>query len=430
MSNPPETIASLRDEITQLRQRVVELEAQASEGQRNRALLQAFLDHSALVIFVKDRQRRMLMVNQAFAAFLGLTVEDMLGKTDHDLFPKAAADEFFANEERVFATGQPIEFEDVAEKDGKVHTFLTVKFPIFNEQGDIIALGGVSTDITDRKQAEEHARRLNVELEQRVAERTAELYASEAKNRALLDAIPDMMFIQQRDSTFIDYRAPRDATYAPPEAFLGKKINEIFPLHLVEPFRVGIEQAFLVGPQMMEYTLPDGRGPGGTFEARIIAVDTETVLTLVRNITERKRAEEERATMQQQIIDAQRMALRELSTPLIPISDDVVIMPLIGTIDTRRAQQVMEVLLEGVANYQADTVILDITGVKVVDTQVANAFLRVARAVQLLGARVIITGIQPEIAQAIVHLEAELTGIATYASLQAAIAVVLGRVRR
>ncbi|MFP4440302.1 MAG: STAS domain-containing protein [Chloroflexaceae bacterium] len=100
-------------------------------------------------------------------------------------------------------------------------------------------------------------------------------------------------------------------------------------------------------------------------------------------------------------------------------------MPLIGTIDSQRAQQVMEALLEGVAQHQADLVILDITGVSVVDTQVAQAFIQAAQAVRLLGAQVMLTGIQSQIAQTLVHLGVDLSGIQTQGSLQAGIAAAL-----
>jgi anti-anti-sigma factor len=148
-------------------------------------------------------------------------------------------------------------------------------------------------------------------------------------------------------------------------------------------------------------------------------------LQQLQAIEQSKKAEAEREALQEQIIDAQRAALRELSTPLIPVSDKVVIMPLIGTIDTGRAQQVMETLLEGVAHYQATLAILDITGVSVVDTQVAQALIGAAQAVKLLGAQVMLTGIQPQIAQTLVHLGVDLSGIETRGSLQSGIAQAL-----
>ncbi|NNJ12368.1 PAS domain S-box protein [Chloroflexales bacterium ZM16-3] len=145
-----------------------------------------------------------------------------------------------------------------------------------------------------------------------------------------------------------------------------------------------------------------------------------------RDISERRREEEDRLNLQEQVIAAQQAALRELSTPLIPIAEGVVAMPLIGSIDSGRAQMVIETLLTGVASLRAETTILDITGVPVVDTQVANALLRAAQAVKLLGARVILTGIRPEVAQTLVGLGVDLSGIITRGTLQDGIAEALG----
>ncbi len=148
---------------------------------------------------------------------------------------------------------------------------------------------------------------------------------------------------------------------------------------------------------------------------------------IFRDITERKQAEQSaRAVLeQQQIIAAQQAAIRELSTPLIPLSPTVVLMPLVGSIDSNRAQMVLETLLEGIAAHQAETAILDITGVQVVDTQVANALIQAAQAVRLLGAQVVLTGIGPAMAQTLVHLGADLSSIITRGSLQSAVAEAL-----
>lgn len=133
-------------------------------------------------------------------------------------------------------------------------------------------------------------------------------------------------------------------------------------------------------------------------------------------------AEEERLALQEQVIQAQQSAIRELSTPLIPLTKHVVLMPLIGSVDSSRAQLVMETLLEGIASHQADIAILDITGVSVVDTQVANALVQTAQAVKLLGAQVILTGIGSTMAQTLIHLGADLSSIQTRGSLQSGIA--------
>lgn len=141
-------------------------------------------------------------------------------------------------------------------------------------------------------------------------------------------------------------------------------------------------------------------------------------------ITERNEALHH-TLLQEAVIRAQEAALAELSTPLLVISDRVLVMPLVGMIDTRRAEQVIETLLAGVAQRRASAVILDITGVSVVDTQVANALMRAAQAVRLLGARVVITGIRPEVAQTLVGLGVDLRSITTRSSLQSGIAETL-----
>jgi rsbT co-antagonist protein RsbR len=153
------------------------------------------------------------------------------------------------------------------------------------------------------------------------------------------------------------------------------------------------------------------------------------VMSIFHDISQQQQAEAERAALQQQVIDAQRDALRELSTPLIPIAEHVVIMPLIGTIDSRRAQMVMETLLEGVARHEAELVILDITGVMLVDTQVAQALVRTAQAVKLLGAQVLLTGIQPQIAQTLVELGGAVPGMETYGTLQSGMLAALQRIQ-
>jgi rsbT co-antagonist protein RsbR len=108
----------------------------------------------------------------------------------------------------------------------------------------------------------------------------------------------------------------------------------------------------------------------------------------------------------------------------------VIAMPLIGSIDSHRAQQVIETLLEGVNTTGAQIVILDVTGVPVVDTQVANTLLRSAQAVRLLGAEVLLTGIRPEVAQTIVGLGLDLSHIRTLATLQDGVMYALGRQSR
>lgn len=118
------------------------------------------------------------------------------------------------------------------------------------------------------------------------------------------------------------------------------------------------------------------------------------------------------------IVSLQRVALQELSAPLIPVMENITIMPLIGTIDTERAKLIMENLLDGVIKHNAEVVLIDITGVPVVDTMVAHHIIQAAEAVRLVGSRCILVGIRPEIAQTIVNLGIDLGKFPTKSSLR------------
>jgi rsbT co-antagonist protein RsbR len=142
------------------------------------------------------------------------------------------------------------------------------------------------------------------------------------------------------------------------------------------------------------------------------------------DITVRRRADDvlRESLIQKELIRAQEAALAELSTPLIPISEDIVAMPLIGAVDDRRASRVLETLLNGIITTNARVTILDVTGVPTIDTQVANALIRTARAVKLIGAQMVLSGIRPDVAQTLVQLGVDLGGIVTFGTLQTAIA--------
>jgi DNA-binding LacI/PurR family transcriptional regulator/anti-anti-sigma regulatory factor len=113
--------------------------------------------------------------------------------------------------------------------------------------------------------------------------------------------------------------------------------------------------------------------------------------------------------------------IREIGTPIIPLLPQVLLIPLIGTIDTARVQQLIETALRGIGTYQATDVLLDLTGVPLVDTQVAGVLIQVTRASMLLGARVTLVGVRPEIAQSLVSLGVDLSFIGTESTLSAAV---------
>ncbi|HEY0133218.1 MAG TPA: PAS domain S-box protein [Nannocystis sp.] len=128
-----------------------------------------------------------------------------------------------------------------------------------------------------------------------------------------------------------------------------------------------------------------------------------------------------------QIEQRLRAAVQDLATPLIPISDRVLVMPLIGQIDVERASQVTRAALDGVHGRGVEVVLIDVTGLQQIDAEVAKLLLATTRALALLGVRTVLTGIQPTVARTWIDLGLDLSGIETASTLQSAIAGALAR---
>lgn len=158
--------------------------------------------------------------------------------------------------------------------------------------------------------------------------------------------------------------------------------------------------------------------------------DTGRVVKIVgtnQDIDAQKRAELERERLQQEVINAQKEALRELSTPVIPIMRGILVMPLIGAIDSTRASDITRSLLEGIATHKAQVVILDITGVQVIDTSVANHLNKAIIAARLKGTHTIVTGMSDAVAETVVDLGIDWRDIETLRNLQSGLSTAIRR---
>jgi DNA-binding LacI/PurR family transcriptional regulator/anti-anti-sigma regulatory factor/putative methionine-R-sulfoxide reductase with GAF domain len=155
----------------------------------------------------------------------------------------------------------------------------------------------------------------------------------------------------------------------------------------------------------------------------------ERTAQLQREMEERERAQEENLRLQQEVIEAQQRSIQELSTPIIPVFEGIIVMPLIGSIDTMRARDVTRSLLAGIRENQAEVVILDITGVPVVDSGVAAYLNRTVQAARLKGARAIVTGVSEAVAETIVDLGIDWSGIETLRDLQTGLRAALYETR-
>jgi rsbT co-antagonist protein RsbR len=123
----------------------------------------------------------------------------------------------------------------------------------------------------------------------------------------------------------------------------------------------------------------------------------------------------------EKVVRLQQEAIRELSTPVLQLREGLLILPIIGMIDTQRARQLTEALLRAIRANRARVVVMDITGVPAVDSKVANHLLQTVQAARLMGAAVIVTGLSAEVAQTLVAIGVDLSKLNTLSDLQSGI---------
>lgn len=415
------------DELERLRRRVAELEDMLARRQQDDALmerLRTIIENTPDAIATADASGRVVYMNQAMRRLLGVPADTPLDAAYILQFHPAWATDLVLNEALPHAAHEGYWSGETAVLDGQGNEIPIAQVIIVhkNAAGEVTHFSTIMHDISASKQVE------------------ATLRESEQRLLRFLDALPVGVFVVEPDGH--PFYANRSAT-----DLLGKGIVS-FPAdeNLAEIYRafvVGTDQIYptartplsralkgeVSSVSDLEIERPDGRILLEVHGAPIYDAEGRLVYAIASfiDITLRRRAEEalREHELQQQVIEAQQATLRELSTPLMPIAEGVVVMPIVGAIDTRRAQQIMETLLEGIATYSADIAILDITGVRVVDTQVAGALIRAAQAARMLGARVVLSGISAEIAQTLVHIGAEMREMVALRSLQQAVAYAL-----
>ena len=171
------------------------------EIRNHHTLLQAVMDNSTRIIYVKDPLGRYITVNREFENRHDITREKIRGKTDHDLFPKETADALRANDLKVLSSAGPMEFEEEIDYGDGHHSFISNKFPILDSSGSVNAVCSISTDITEHKQQQAALRTARDALSEEVKNRTADLVAA---NQALLLANT------QKDQALRELKEERD----------------------------------------------------------------------------------------------------------------------------------------------------------------------------------------------------------------------------
>lgn len=272
-----------------------------------------------------------------------------------------------------------------------------------------------------------------VDLAQRVRELEAEVARLRDRDQrftSILDSLPLSIYLKDREGACTYANAKLLASFGRPlEQVLGTTVYDYYPRALAEKYDADERRVVESGEtfeEIEEHLVP---ATGEKLYVRVIKsavrdasgaiIGTQGVFWDVTSTFTAERLARE--------VEQQSAALRKLGTPLLPIAAGVVVMPLIGDIDRDRAERVLDTLLRGVSDLGASFAILDVTGVTNLDEDVANVLLQAARAVGLLGAEVVLTGMKPHMAHAIVTMGVELTGIATLSTLQAGVTHALRR---
>jgi PAS domain S-box-containing protein len=287
--------AALEAAQRELEQEVAERREIAESLDRSRRMLQAILNRSTAVIYVKDTAGRFLLINEHFERLFGVRNEDVVGQTDYDLFPPEVAAGLRGNDERVFATGEPLVFDEVVPQDGASHTYVSVKFPLYDDGGSIYAVCGISTDITERQAME------------------AELRRSEALLSAVIESSTDAIFAIDPDFRLI----ARNAVVAHLSERLtgtawraGAKVCADLPSDHVERWRAQVARALAGERLVVEETIPiDGvtRHYLASLNSIASAGRVSGVTVFVKDITELRRTEARAREHQAELAHALRL---------------------------------------------------------------------------------------------------------------------------
>ena len=241
------------------------------------------------------------------------------------------------------------------------------------------------------------------------------LIVDNKKLEAILACIAEGTIFVGADRTieFVNDRA--ETMLNLPEDLVGKDVFACHPRSMnqtlsevFDRFRSGSDEVIRISLEVDDSNL-DFSATGVHSEGAYLGV-----LLTIKDMTEAVSREQELISLASQL----RAAQEELSTPVVQIWDQVLALPLIGSIDSKRAQTITEVMLERIVATQSEIIILDITGVHSVDTNVTSHLLKIVSASRLLGAECVITGIGPDIAQTMIHLGVDLDELTTMVDMQ------------
>lgn len=264
-------------------ERTAELEAEMRARRQSQRLLEAVVESSPAVIYVKDLAGRYLMVNHRYADIFHVDRDAMVGRTDHDIFSKETADAFRAMDARVAAADQALTEEETAPHDDGPHAYISVKSPLRDEAGQTYGVFGISTDVTEQKRVQDA------------------LAASEERTRLIVETALDAVVTMDRSGVITGWSPQAEKIFGwTREAALGRTVEEtIMPERNRAAHREGLARYLATGVaavlnNRIEIEALHREGYEFPVELAITPIwsgDTVTFAGFIRDITERKQAE-------------------------------------------------------------------------------------------------------------------------------------------
>jgi len=390
-----------------------------------------FFDRSIGLLCLAGFDGYFKRLNPAWSALLGFSEAELKAKPFIEFVhpdDREATQEIATS---LFAGKEIVNFENRYQcKNGSYKWFhWTASLSLENELTYAIA-----QDITKQKQLEQELQTVNATLTQRVAEQTTALQENQLRIR------------EAQKLAQIGYWEWEIAT--------GTVIwsNEVYQIFGVDPdtFEVSFENYLALLPPddqaLVQKNIEQALQTKNIYEAehRVIHKDSTVkylyargvfvfddeqnpikMIGFVQDITRQIEDKLQKEQMQQALIDMQKRMIEELSVPIIPLMDQIIIMPLIGKLDAKRSQSLMRTMLRGISEHRAKIVILDITGVPLIDTKIASYLDKTIQAARLKGTRTIITGMSDAVAETIVDLGIDWSNLETLRDLQTGLLVAL-----
>lgn len=357
------------------------------------------LEETTDLVGIADPESHILYINKAGRKMLDIGPEDdVTDLSISDIAPAWALD-IFLKEGIPAMSRNGIWSGELAllSRSGKDMPISIVSIAHKSPDGEIEYFSVIARDITERKRIEE------------------ELRDTSGKLQLLIKASPLAIIVSNNDGLVTNWNTAAERIFGwredevlghplsvVPEESMNKFLSVMKALHQGEIITNLEEEGLTKSGSRVDISISVApvRSPEGNISG---------ILAMIADISERKRSEE--------IIQQQARDILDISTPVVQLWEGVLALPLIGTLDSQRTQQITERLLNRIVETNSPFVIIDLTGVPTVDTQTGRHLIDTIAAVRLLGTQTLLTGIRPEIAQTLVHLGIDMTGIVTRTTL-------------